>query len=374
MAENTKSKRLFNLPETKGTFQLEGLITDCAKDDFYKEGKTQKGKDKRTLSFGVKVEPDVKVGCKIQAFEKPTVCFIKREKDGTYKTKKIPWADRFKSAEELGLGEGWAIIGSRAGLEKETNDKGQVVNKKIVLDPFDLTKYTSEHMADNQSVFIKGDIEYGSFTGEDGTKRQWSRMSPTQISLTSKEIDLDDEERKVRSDFKQTMVFTNIEQEKENDVPTGRFIVYGKIIGYSSVDDAEFYMTNKKLAKTFKKNVKPYSSIEVWGHIKTEIQTEEVEVEDDGWGEADPTKRVVNSARKELIITGASKNSIDSETYTREAIDTAIEAIKKAEAARSDFGESDDKQTSGFSTDDEWGSGFDDSSDDTEGDVWEEQF
>lgn len=373
MAENTKSKRLFNLPETKGTFQLEGLITDCAKDDFYKEGKTQKGKDKRTLSFGVKVEPDVKVGCKIQAFEKPKVYFLKREKNGektTYKTKDIPWADRFKSVKELGLGDDWSLIGSRVGLEKETNDKGQVVNKKLVLDPFDLTKYASEHMADNQSVFIKGDIEYGSFTGEDGTKRQWSRMSPTQISLTSKEIDLDDEERKVRSDFKQTMVFTNIEQEKDNDVPTGRFIVYGKIIGYSSVDDAEFYMTNKKLAKTFKKNVKPYSSIEVWGHIKTEIQTEEVEVEDDGWGEADPTKRVVNSARKELIITGASKDSIDSETYTREAIDAAIEAIKKAEAARSDFGESDDKQTSSSSTDDEWGSGFDDSSDDTEGDVW----
>ena len=373
MAENTKSKRLFNLPETKGTFQLEGLITDCEKDDFYKEGKTQKGKDKRTLSFGVKVEPDVKVGCKIQAFEKPKVYFLKREKNGektTYKTKDIPWADRFKSVKELGLGDDWSLIGSRVGLEKETNGKGQVVNKKLVLDPFDLTKYASEHMADNQSVFIKGDIEYGSFAGEDGTKRQWSRMSPTQISLTSKEIDLDDEERKVRSDFKQTMVFTNIEQEKENDVPTGRFIVYGKIIGYSSVDDAEFYMTNKKLAKTFKKNVKPYSSIEVWGHIKTEIQTEEVEVEDDGWGEADPTKRVVNSARKELIITGASKDSIDSETYTREAIDVAIEAIKKAEAARSDFGESDDKQTSSSSTDDEWGSGFDDSSDDTEGDVW----
>ena len=55
------------------------------KTTFIRKVKTQKGKDKRTLSFGVKVEPDVKVGCKIQAFEKPTVCFIKREKDGTYK-------------------------------------------------------------------------------------------------------------------------------------------------------------------------------------------------------------------------------------------------------------------------------------------------
>ena len=81
-------------------------------------------------------------------------------------------------------------------------------------------------------------------------------------------------------------------------------------------------------------------------------------------------KESVDSARKELIITGASKDSIDAETYTREAIDAAIEAIKKAEAARSDFGESDDEQTSSSSTDDEWGSGFDDSSDDTEGDVW----
>ena len=104
-------------------------------------------------------------------------------------------------------------------------------------------------------------------------------------------------------------------------------------------------------------------------HVSDEDSSDEDE-EDDGWGEADPTKRVVNSARKELIITGASKDSIDSETYTREAIDAAIEAIKKAEAARSDFGESDDEQTSSSSTDDEWGSGFDDSSDDAEGDVW----
>lgn len=373
MAENKKSNRLFNLPETKGTFQLEGLITDCDKDDFYKESKTQKGKDKRTLSFGVKVEPNVKIGCKIQAFEKPKVYFTKREKNGdktTYKTKDISWADRFKSVEELGLGEGWNLIGSRAGLEKITDDKGRVVNKKMILDPFDLTKYASEHMEDNQSVFIKGDIEYGSFTDDSGNKRQWSRMTPTQISLTSKAIDLNDEERKPKSDFKQTIVFTNIEQEKDDDVPTGRFIVYGKIIGYSSVDDAEFYINDKKLAKTLKNNVKPYSSIDVWGHIKTEIQTEEVEVEDDGWGEADPTKKVVNSARKELIITGASKDSIDSETYTREAIDEAIEAIKKAEAARSDFGESDNSKTDNSFTDDEWGSGFDDTSDDAEGDIW----
>lgn len=371
MAENKKSQRLFNLPETKGTFQLEGLITDCEKDEFYKEGKTRKNKDKRTLSFGVKTEPDTKVTCKIQAFEKEFVYFSKRVKNGDkteYKTKKIPWADRHKTVEELGLGEGWSIIGSRVGLEKEMNKEGKYVNKKMTLEPFDLAKYASTHMKDDQSVFINGDLEYGSFTDDSGNKRQWSRLTPTQISLLSKDIDFLDEDRQTKSVFKQTIVFTGIDQEKENDVPTGRYIVYAKIVGYSSIDDAEFYITNKSLAKQFKNNLKPYSSIEVWGNVTTEIKTEDVEVEDDGWGEVDPTKRVVNSARKELIITGANGKSIDTDTFKREEIEKAIEAIKRSQEAVTDYGESNTESNSS-NMDDDWGTAFDDSNA-MNGDVW----
>ena len=41
-----------------------------------------------------------------------------RERWYIQKLKKFLGRIRFKSTEELGLGEGWAIIGSRAGLEK----------------------------------------------------------------------------------------------------------------------------------------------------------------------------------------------------------------------------------------------------------------
>ena len=50
--------RLFELPETKGTFQLKGIVSGVEKDKFYKSRKTTTGKDERTISFGIEFEKD----------------------------------------------------------------------------------------------------------------------------------------------------------------------------------------------------------------------------------------------------------------------------------------------------------------------------
>ena len=44
--------RIFNLQETKGNFQLKGIVTGTKKDDFYKEKKTKTQRDMRMVKFG----------------------------------------------------------------------------------------------------------------------------------------------------------------------------------------------------------------------------------------------------------------------------------------------------------------------------------
>ena len=52
MAETKKKGRLFDLPETKGAFQLKGVISGMEKDTAFKEIKTKSGKPMRMLNFG----------------------------------------------------------------------------------------------------------------------------------------------------------------------------------------------------------------------------------------------------------------------------------------------------------------------------------
>ena len=52
MAETKKKGRLFDLPETKGAFQLKGIVSGMEKDTAFKEIKTKSGKPMRMLNFG----------------------------------------------------------------------------------------------------------------------------------------------------------------------------------------------------------------------------------------------------------------------------------------------------------------------------------
>ena len=72
--ENKKNKGL-DLPQTKGSFQIKGVVTGTQKDNFYKETQTKTQKPWRILNFGVKNNKDSTIYVTLSDGEKDKVYF-----------------------------------------------------------------------------------------------------------------------------------------------------------------------------------------------------------------------------------------------------------------------------------------------------------
>jgi hypothetical protein len=188
------------------------------------------------------------------------------------------------------------------------------------------------------STFIRGNIEFSSYTDKEDNVRRSIKYIPNQISLC-KEVDFseyDGVDNKPVHDFTQTIVYTGIDKERENDKDTGRFVVTAKIVTYSDIVDTQFIITDAKLAGMFKKNLKPYTAISVHGRIEVSHSVQE-ESEEDCWGESNSMNAVSAPTKTEMIITGASPSTIDRETYTEKNVAEAIKKIKASKTAEQNF-------------------------------------
>lgn len=355
MSDTKKKGRLFDLPETKGAFQLKAIVTGMEKDKAYKEIRTKSNREMRMLNFGATYEDGKTLYINLQGMEQENVYFSKRaEKKGDKpETAKVPWADRFTYNRE-----GFRLIGKNIGVKKKIDSEGKTVNDKKVLTDFDACKEIKDNLKDGSSVFIRGNIDYSSFVDNNGNKKTSTKLIPNQVSLCA-DIDFNDEKFEKQNDFNQVIIFMGIEQEKsDNDKPTGRFIVLAKIVTYSNIEDVEFVTEDTSLANKFRKSLKPYNAIKVSGHMISVTQTETVE-NDDEWGEEDKIEKVSAPTKREFIITGAKGSSIDKELYTEENVMEAIAKIRNANKAEESFG----------STSDDWGNV--DSLDDGDDDAWD---
>lgn len=326
--------RLFDLPETKGAFQLKGIVTGTEKEGFYKEIKTKSNKDMRMINFGTSYADGETLYVNMQGMEQENVYFSKRaEKKGEKgETVKVPWADRFTYNRE-----GFRLIGKNIGVKKKVDSEGKTVNDKKVLTEFDACKEVKENLKDDASVFIRGNLDYSSFTDDKGNKRTSTKLVPNQISLCQ-DIDFDDEKFTQQNDFNQVIIFMGVDQEKDDsDKATGRFIVLAKIVTYSTIEDVQFIIENKDLANKFRKSLKPYYAIKVSGHMVSSTQTETV-TDDDDWGEEDAMSKVSAPTKREFIITGAKGSTIDKELYTEDKVADALSKIAQANKAENDFG------------------------------------
>lgn len=339
------ANRIFDLTETKGTFQCAGIINGVAKDKFYTEKKTSTKKDWRSVNFGCEYDDKQTIYIDLNGMPQTNVYFSKRNQatDKT-ETKSVPWGNRHSFNED-----GWRLIGVNLGLTKVINSDGKAVNDKKIMTPFDACAYIRDNLKDETSTFIRGNIEFSSFTDKDGSKRRGIKYIPNQISLC-KDIDFteyDYIDKKPTHAFTQTIIFMGINKELENDKDTGRFIVSAKIITYSDIVDAEFIIVNKDLANLFKKNLKPYNAIEVYGNIDSVRKVKEVASANDVWGEENTMNSVSAPFKTEMVITGATPTTIDKETYTEKNIAEAMAKIRNAQAAEQNF--------SGTTTDSGWG-------------------
>lgn len=326
--------RLFNLPETKGAFQLKGLVTGAKKDGFLKEIKTKSNKDMRMINFGVEYESGKTLYVNMQGMEQENVYFSKKaEKKGDKpEVVKVPWADRFSYNRE-----GFKLIGKNIGAKKKLDKDGKEVNDKKTLTEFDACKEISDNLKDGNSVFVRGKLDYSSMTDDNGNKKHFTKLVPDQISLCG-EVDFLNEDDRV-NDFNQVIIFMGVNKEtNDSGSETGRFVVQAKIVTYSTIEDVEFIIEDSKLANMFRKNLKAYNAIKVNGHMVTSTQTEEV-YDDDSWGEEDSLEKVSAPTKREFIITGAKPSTIDKELYTKENIEEAIGKINKATKAETDFGD-----------------------------------
>ena len=349
MAE--KKNTPHDLQLTKGVFTFRGIVTGTDKDSFYKETKTKTTeKPFRAVSFGVEYDKNKRDFISLNGMEKETVFFSKSETvNGKRKTdlEKVKWADRntFKK-------EGFSLIGVNLGLEK-TKEGDKEVNKKETLVEFDACKRIGESLKDGQSVFVKGSIDYSSYDG-----KHYTKFVPQQISLCSKDVDFEGENFEPNNFFTQTIVIMGVKKD-ENCKDKARFIVSGKVIGYSSIEDVEFVTYNERLAKNLR-GLKPYTAITVFGDISVSTSVDEVEEEDDGWGESNKMERNNAPFTREMIITGADKDSIDTELYSEEAVESAIAKLAANNKTNKEFG---------GKSDDDWGS-VDKSGGNDEDDDW----
>ena len=333
-------ERLIKLPQTKGEFKISGIVTGTKKGDkFFNQKKTKTGKDMNLLNFGVETNEDTTVYVGLNGMVRDEVFFYKKaEKKGEKgTTKKVAWVDRYKFNED-----GYKLIGLNVGVSKKLNDKGEKVNDNNTYTEFDACKQIGDNLQDGQSVFVRGNIEYSSYKNDKDEIQRSTKFVPNQVSLC-RDIDFKAEDFQENNGFKQVIIFEGIEFD-ESDANDKKARVQAKIITYSTIESAEFIIRDKKLANVFKKNLKPYNSIKVWGHITNKIETEEVE-EEDVWGESNTFDNASKPSIRELVITGADPSSIDTETYSEEEIDKAVRALKE-------FGE----ETSKGSKDNTWGS------------------
>jgi hypothetical protein len=326
------------LPQTKGEFKVRGLSTGLKRDNALKDITTKTKKQMYILNFGVETAPESTVFLTLQGMEKDEVYFGKRSevKGQKGEVKKVPWAKRNEEQPE-----GFRLMGVGLGLEKGEDGKNIVQ----VLTEFDAAKEVYTSLEDETPVFVRGELEYSSFKNNNDEVRRSKKFAIKNLYLAN-DVDFEAEDFQEMSDFKQKIIFMGISKVDDKEDP--RFEVEAKIVTYNSVEDTDFIIRDASLANQFKKALKPYTAIEIWGNIFNKIDTEDVEEENkDVWGQEDNFKRVNKNYIRELVITGADPESIDTETYTEEAINEALKALNEfgqASNSSGDWGNKEEKK------------------------------
>lgn len=358
------------LKVTSGSFQIRGIVTGVQSNNFYSEKDITNSKNKvRNANFGVKYDVardgdsvDLTMGKTIyptvQGFTRESVYFSKRENDKT-ETKQIPWAQRLEFATN---NPDWRVIGVNVGLEKDEEGK----NIKQYLTEFDAAKVIKDKLKDDMSVFVRGNLEFRSYTNNQGETKRFTTFAANQISLCA-DVDYEDEEFDAKHDFEQTIVYTGIEKETDADnKPTGRFILSGYVVSFNAIEPVSFVIVDSKLANLMRKNLKPYNSIQVHGKIEVSHVVEEVvEESTDEWGDSNPmsNRRANAPTKRELVVTGASPSTITTDVYTEENVSAGIAKLKAKAQVNKNFGE---KKEETVANNDDWGT----AADDTEDEPW----
>lgn len=326
-------EQLHNLKQTTNSFQCRGIISGTKSQKFYKD-KIGSNQDGISVNFGVNIDDKKSVFMTLTGYPRKEVYYYKKGENGAKgTTKAVAWKDRKKSP-----GEGYRLIGVSMSTGKDAD--GNNINSTFT--EYDAVNWIRDNLKDGDSVFIRGTIEFRSWTDKNGQTVKRINLVPNQISYTKNPIDFEAEDFTEMCEFENTLVFQSIDKEEdENGKHTGRFILSGYSIGYNAVENVSFIIDaeHSKLANNLKKAMKTGYSIKTYGRVNVVVDTTIVEDDSDGWGESSPMERANTPVRREYVVYRAEPASIEKEDYTEDAINEAIRKIKAAKTAKANFGE-----------------------------------
>lgn len=348
------TEKIHEMKQTANSFQVRGVVSGTQSQRFYKSGTSQSGSNWNAVEFGVKIAENKTVYCSLRGFPRAEVFYHKRGENGSKGvTQKVAWKDRHKSP-----GKDFRLIGINISTGKDEDGK----NVNEVFTEYDAVEWIKENLKDDASVFIKGNLQFSSYTDRNGQTKKKVELVPTQISYTQKPVDFDAEDYKEMCEFENTIVFQSIDKEEdENGKSTGRFVLTGYSVGYNSVETVSFILKEDcaKLAGNLKKRMKTGYAIKTFGRVEVINDISTVDEDDTGWGEASPMQRVNARTRREYIVYRAEPSSIDEDSYSEDDIMAAIRKINASKKAKENFGEKADTNTDVV---DDWS--MDDDSDD----------
>lgn len=355
------AEKMHDLKQTTNSFQLRGKVIGTKSKRFYTSGAGKNGGSWNVVEFGVEIGEHRSVYVKLNGYTRDSVFYYKKGENGAKGTsQKVAWKDRNKAP-----GDGYRLIGVNITTGQDENGKN--INETFV--EYDAVEYLHNHLSDGDSVFIKGNLVFSSYTDKNGQPHKKTELVPTQISATQKPVDFDTEDFVEMAEFENTLVFSDISKEEdENSKPTGRFILSGYSVGYNTVEPVTFIINKEDagVANAIRKKMKPGNAIKTYGKISVVNNVEQVEIEDDGWGSTkiSPMERVNAPTVREYVVYKVDGNTFDTETYSEQSISAAIKKIKAAKEAAANFGE---KPSSGVSVDaSDW-----DDDDDSEEAPWD---
>lgn len=340
------------LEQTRSTFRAIGKVTGVDRDNFYKSGIVERGKNEgkeyRSLRFGVKTSPNQTIYVQMFGMEQEQVyVYDNKEKKGG-----MVDYEEFMDKQEAWAEEGKITFDSTVNLT--TTGRKDPKSHLLKFDNIDLIY---ELLENGMSVYVSGDISRSEYENQSGDIVTQTNNNLTQILLVD---DIDFESKKFReyAVFTEEFVLTDTEYDKEEEklIVNGLTIDFnertfpvsfdlshsedlnGKLMSTEGLSDDEIEKNEKyveeqvemkqRMIKAFKK-LKYGTLLKIDGKIINKVTvTEQEEEEDDELLSAmrGNSKKAIYDYSKTLSITGT-----DSYTPSKYKEDDFLEAQRKNE-------------------------------------------
>lgn len=341
------TEEFVQLKETKGNFELRGKLFGLKGERAFKEQVAKDGDLMRMMNLGVRISPTENIyltlngqeGIKVKGEEGRWVWFNKPGQKGEKSTTERVSAKKRNSFSK----EGYRLIGFGLALHKDEETKKNEEVKNYI--PFDAIKEIEDNAVDGMSVFVKGNIEFGSYEDEKTHEvKKTQKFVPNAIYLTKDEIDFESKDFEKYAEFVQPVIYRGWNRNVADD-KTATFSLDVASITYRGYEEFSLPCT-EKIAKLFKDKLKPYCKVNLIGNLENDQIVQIVEDDDnDDWGTKSKMGKAKNFAKTILMVSGADKDSINTEDYTSKIVEnyrSAVEAEKAAKKNKSAAAETQD--------------------------------